>query len=315
MAITRAYSTRFPLCSTIPPSITTSLHFSDAAAPRAPQHQLATLPARWPPSNAPLHVLLCTLMPCHEDDDARLCTVCVALLGQYRQIDEMIEAVPSPVPQQLDVGAFAELVDSLEVQCSEADKRAIFTMIDRDGSGSICASELRQALRSSGAIKSMYDGSLRTFGTLIAATLAFDVGVFALKGSTAALDFLTAYAVEDSLSVDNLFVFLLIFRTFKVPPQTVDACLNYGITGSIVLRGVFIFAGLAAVSAFNPLLLGFSAFLLFSSYQLLTGDDDDDDLELPQLVVDLLERLPMTNTFEGDSLYVKRTTAASSSRS
>ena len=137
-----------------------------------------------------------------------LCTVCVALLGQYRQIDEMIEAVPSPVPQQLDVGAFAELVDSLEVQCSEPDKRAIFTMIDRDGSGSICASELRQALRSSGAIKSMYDSSLRTFGTLIAATLAFDVGVFALKGSTAALDFLTAYAVEDSLSVDNLFVFL-----------------------------------------------------------------------------------------------------------
>ena len=240
------------------------------------------------------------------DDDARLCTVCVALLGQYRQIDEMIEAVPSPVPQQLDVGAFAELVDSLEVQCSEADKRAIFTMIDRDGSGSICASELRQALRSSGAIKSMYDGSLRTFGTLIAATLAFDVGVFALKGSTAALDFLTAYAVEDSLSVDNLFVFLLIFRTFKVPPQTVDACLNYGIAGSIVLRGVFIFAGLAAVSAFNPLLLGFSAFLLFSSYQLLTGDDDDDDLELPQLVVDLLERLPMTNTFEGNQLYVKK---------
>ena len=66
-----------------------------------------------------------------------------------------------------------------------------------------------------------------------------------------------------------------------------------------MLRGVFIFAGLAAVSAFNPLLLGFSAFLLFSSYQLLTGDDDDDDLELPQLVVDLLERLPMTKTFEG----------------
>ena len=91
-----------------------------------------------------------------------------------------------------------------------------------------------------------------------------------------------------------------------MPPQTVDACLNYGITGSIVLRGVFIFAGLAAVSAFNPLLLGFSAFLLFSSYQLLTGDDDDDDLELPQLVVDLLERLPMTNTFEGDQLYVTK---------
>ena len=118
-----------------------------------------------------------------------------------------------------------------------------------------------------------------------------------MQGGKAAFDFLTAYVVEDSLSVDNLFVFLLIFRYFKVaahaygssmhthtdtgapcrrslppapctlpcalhfapctlrparvsqvPPQLVNICLNYGIAGSIVLRGVFIFAGLAAVS-------------------------------------------------------------------
>merc|ERR1719329_1487557 len=138
-------------------------------------------------------------------------------------------------------------------------------MVDVDGSGSVDARELKTALRESGALKTMYQDSLKTFTYLIAATLAFDVGVYFLKGDKAAFDFLTAYVVEDSLSVDNLFVFLLIFRYFKVPPQLVDQCLNYGITGSIVLRGLFIFAGLAAVDAFRPLLLGFSAFLLFSS--------------------------------------------------
>ena len=87
---------------------------------------------------------------------------------------------------------------------------------------------------------------------------------FPCQGSEAAFDFLTAYFVEDSLSVDNLFVFLLLFRYFKVPPQLVDICLNYGISGSILLRGVFIFAGLAAVGVFAPVLLGFSVFLLAS---------------------------------------------------
>merc|ERR1711920_472491 len=239
-------------------------------------------------------------------DDDRVCTICVALLGQYGKVEAMIESghVRS---KQLDLEAFGELVDSLEVQCSEADRRAIFAMIDRDGSSTIDVSELKETLRSSGAITRMYDSSLTSFAWLLAATLAFDGALFLFKGGPAAFDFLTAYAVEDSLSVDNLFVFLLIFRFFKVPPALVDTCLNYGITGSILLRGIFIFLGLAAAKAFEPVLLGFSAFLLFSSYQLLSGsDDDDDDGSLPPAVTGLLARLPLTNTFEGDRLVVPR---------
>jgi len=235
-------------------------------------------------------------------DSDRVCTVCVALLGQYGKIEDMIEAGGMTSPE-LDYQKFSDLVDTLEVQCTEPDKKAIFQMVDSDNSLSIDASELKAALRESGAITRMYDESLQTFGLLVAATLAFDVGILAFKGSGAAFDFLTAYIVEDSLSVDNLFVFLLLFRYFKVPPQLVDICLNYGITGSILLRGIFIFAGLAAVSAFTPLLAGFSAFLLFSSYQLLAGGGDDDD-ELPALVLDLLDKLPLTKTFEGDRLSV-----------
>jgi len=235
-------------------------------------------------------------------DEERLRTVCVALMGQYAKVEDMIDG---GAESELDYAGFSALVDSLEVQCSEADRRAVFAMVDIDGSQTIDASELKDALRSTGAIASMYDDSLRTFGLLVAATLAFDVGIFAVSGPGAAFDFLTAYVVEDSLSVDNLFVFLLIFRYFKVPPQLVDICLNYGITGSIILRGVFIFAGLAAVQAFQPLLLGFSAFLLFSSYTLLAGGGDDDDDELPEVVGQLLEKLPLSNSFDGEKLVTR----------
>ena len=258
-----------------------------------------------PGVDAPVAAADSNAMVVDDNDDIRLRTVCVALLGQYGKIDAILE--DGELETELDFDGFASLVDTLEVQCSAPDARAIFDLVDTDGSRTIDASELKAALRSSGAITSMYDDSLRTFGLLLAATLGFDALIFLTSGGRDAFDFLTAYCVEDSLSVDNLFVFLLIFRYFKVPPQLVDICLNYGIAGSIVLRGVFIFAGLAAVSAFAPLLLGFSGFLLFSSYQLLTGGGgDDDDDGLPQLVVDLLDRLPLTKTFEGKELVVVR---------
>jgi len=230
-------------------------------------------------------------------DSPRVRTVCVALLGQLAKIEEEM--------QEMDFDGFSQLVDDQEVQCSLQDKKAIFAMIDADGGGTIDGNELKSAIRNSGAISSMYQESLTTFGYLVAATVAFDLGVFAFKGPEAAFDFLTAYFVEDSLSVDNLFVFLLLFRYFRVPPQLVDICLNYGITGSILLRGVFIFAGLAAVGLFSPVLLGFAGFLLFSSYTMLTGDEeDDDDEEPPELVANLLKQLPLSNTFEGEKFFI-----------
>ena len=116
------------------------------------------------------------------------------------------------------------------MQCSEGDKRAIFTMIDRDGSGSICASELRQALRSSGAIKSMYDGSLRTFGTLIAATLAFDVGVFALCACAS-----VAYALKKTWYLNNL-----LGAAFSIQGIEMISLGSY-VIGCLLLCGLFVY--------------------------------------------------------------------------
>lgn len=228
-------------------------------------------------------------------------TVCVALLGQLGKIED-----DPKVGDVLDYDGFSELVDRLEVACDDSDKRAIFAMIDGDGSGTLNTREIKDAVRNSGAISGMYADSVKTFGLLIAATLAFDLGIFALRGPGDAFDFFTAYVVEDSLSVDNLFVFLLIFRYFRVPPGLVDKCLNWGIGGSILLRGAFIFAGLAAANAFSALNLFFSGFLLYSSYNLLAGDgdDEDEDEEPPEVVINLLAKLPITGDFTGDKFFV-----------
>merc|ERR1740133_385457 len=227
----------------------------------------------------------------------RVRTVCVALLGQLTKLEEEIG--------ELDFNGFSAFVDKLEVECDIEDKQSIFAMIDKNGGGTIDGFELKSAIRNSGAIAGMYKESLTTFGYLVAATFAFDLGIYAFKGSEAAFDFLTAYFVEDSLSVDNLFVFLLLFRYFKVPPQLVDICLNYGITGSILLRGVFIFAGLAAVGLFSPILLGFSVFLLASSYTMLAGGEEEgEDDEPPEIVTAFLAKLPITGTFEGEKFFV-----------
>jgi len=231
----------------------------------------------------------------------RVRTVCVALLGQLTKLEDEIG--------ELDFNGFSRFVDKLEVECDVEDKQAIFAMIDKDGGGTgrtIDGFELKSAIRNSGAISGMYKESLTTFATLVGLTLAFDAGIYAFKGSEAAFDFLTAYFVEDSLSVDNLFVFLLLFRYFKVPPQLVDICLNYGITGSILLRGVFIFAGLAAASVFAPVLLGFSVFLIASSYSMLAGgEEEEEDDAPPEIVTDLLDKLPMTGTFDGEKFFVQ----------
>merc|ERR1740133_561063 len=231
----------------------------------------------------------------------RVRTVCVALLGQLTKLEEEIG--------ELDFDGFSAFVDKLEVECDIEDKQSIFAMIDKDGGGTIDGFELKSAIRNSGAISGMYKESLTTFATLVGLTLAFDAGIYAFKGSEAAFDFLTAYFVEDSLSVDNLFVFLLLFRYFKVPPQLVDICLNYGITGSILLRGVFIFAGLAAVGLFAPILLGFSVFLLASSYTMLAGgEEEEEDDAPPEIVTAFLDKLPITGTFEGEKFFVETPT-------
>ena len=109
-----------------------------------------------------------------------VCTVSVALLGQQSKIEDMLKG--GDLSNEVDFAGFTRLVDQLEVQATEPDKQAIFSMIDTEGSGTIDVGGLKRALRSSGAIQRMYDDSIRTFALLLAATLAFDAGLWLLHG-------------------------------------------------------------------------------------------------------------------------------------
>lgn len=213
------------------------------------------------------------------------------------------------LPDELNFEQFKGLLAKLDLaDTSPEHAERIFKMLDQSKSGTVSREELRVSLRNSDAIAEMYSESLKNVGVTVASALALAAVIGVALGWNNAADFLTAYVVEDSLSVDNLFVFLLLFNYFKVPPSLQSYCLNLGIYGAVVLRAFFIFVGLSAVKAFQPLLLFFAAFLIYASYTGLTEGDDDEEEgegEPPEFVQGVLSALPTTDKFQGDKLYVE----------
>ena len=103
--------------------------------------------------------------------------------------------------------------------------------------------------------------------------------VLPYRGHKATLDFVTGFLVEKSLSVDNLFVFLMLFEYFKVPEQYTERVLRWGIMSALVLRGVMIAVGVAAVQRFRPVLLAFALILVVSAWKMISEGDEDEDLK------------------------------------
>jgi tellurite resistance protein TerC len=106
-------------------------------------------------------------------------------------------------------------------------------------------------------------------GLWIALAAAFAVLVLFWQGRVPALQFVTGYVIELSLSVDNLFVFLVIFRYFKVPDEHQHKVLFWGILGALLMRGVFIVAGVGLISRFSWITYVFGALLVYSGFKLL----------------------------------------------
>lgn len=103
----------------------------------------------------------------------------------------------------------------------------------------------------------------------IGLAVIFNIGVYFLMGETKALEFLTGYLIEESLSVDNLFVFIMIFGFFKIEPKYQHKILFWGIIGAIIMRAVFIFAGVALIERFAWIMYIFGAFLVFTGLKML----------------------------------------------
>jgi tellurite resistance protein TerC len=97
----------------------------------------------------------------------------------------------------------------------------------------------------------------------VSLALAFDAGLYFYKGSRNAMEFLTGYLIEYSLSVDNIFVFIMIFGFFNVPPQYRHKVLFWGILGAVVMRGIFIFTGIALIEKLHWVIYVFGAFLVY----------------------------------------------------
>lgn len=114
----------------------------------------------------------------------------------------------------------------------------------------------------------------------VGGALAIGAVIWGVKGFTAAEEYFAGYLLEQSLSVDNLFVFLLCFKYFRTPVEYQDRVLGWGIWSAALLRLVMILAGVELVANFKPVLLFFAGILFYSSFGLLFGkkDEEDDDL-------------------------------------
>ena len=122
-------------------------------------------------------------------------------------------------------------------------------------------------------------------GVWVSLSLAFAGVLYWLGGSKAAGPFLTAYVIEYALSVDNLFVFIIVFSYFKVSNVAQHRLLYWGIVGAFLLRGTLIFLGASLVSRFTWVLYIFGAFLLFTAWKLLFGGNEDDEVDPENLAV------------------------------
>ncbi|MEP6936780.1 MAG: TerC family protein [Chthoniobacterales bacterium] len=137
-------------------------------------------------------------------------------------------------------------------------------------------------------------------------SLAFNVLVWHLKGPQQALDFFTGYVIEYSLSVDNIFVFVLIFSYFKVPAEHQHRVLVWGIIGALVMRGLMIWIGIALVERFHFVLYIFGLFLLATAVRMLFTGDSPLNLEKNFVIRQARKSLPLTKEYHGSKFIVRK---------
>ncbi|HOW35204.1 MAG TPA: TerC family protein [Candidatus Omnitrophota bacterium] len=140
----------------------------------------------------------------------------------------------------------------------------------------------------------------------IALALLFNLGIYFYKGPKPALEFLTGYIIEQSLSVDNLFVFILIFSYFKVPSQYQHKILFWGILGAQVMRGIFIFAGVALIDKFHWIIYLFGALLIMAGFKMLSQKDKEIHPERNPVLKIFRRFFPVTRDYEGSSFFAKK---------
>ncbi|MFA7360495.1 MAG: TerC family protein [Candidatus Kapaibacterium sp.] len=139
----------------------------------------------------------------------------------------------------------------------------------------------------------------------ITLAMIFNYGIYEYMGKVKALEFFTGYVLEKSLSVDNIFVFILVFSFFKVPAKYQHKILFWGILGALVMRVILIFSGVALLTKFHWLIYIFGAFLIFTGIKMMLQKDSHIEPDKNILVRLFKKFYPVTNDYHGDKFFVK----------
>lgn len=139
----------------------------------------------------------------------------------------------------------------------------------------------------------------------IGISLAFNAFVFYERGTTKGLEFFTGYIIEKALSVDNIFVFVVVFAYFQVPQKYQHRVLFLGIVGALVLRGLLIWLGSALIHQFEWIIYVFGAFLIYTAYKLATQGEEGVHPEKNPLINLVRRFFPVSKEFEGTKFFTR----------
>jgi tellurite resistance protein TerC len=140
----------------------------------------------------------------------------------------------------------------------------------------------------------------------ISLAAGFAVLVYFWRGPQKALEFTAGYLIEESLSVDNLFVFIMLFNYFRVKPEYQRKVLGWGIVGALVTRALFILLGVGLLRMFHWIIYLFGAFVLYTAFKLLRGEQDQIDPERNWALRVVRRWIPITPEYDGDRFFVTR---------
>ncbi|CAE8720642.1 unnamed protein product [Polarella glacialis] len=264
------------------------------------------------------------LRPRHVKANARSAVrlgSCLVLLGSWKYLVSAVghAFVGPPVLQPAVRHSVATGLSEARPSISRSLVRAEAVSEDSDSSEGSSSSPFAAAAATAATVglaassasgrEEQKQSSLTTLAGGIIAALLFCAYVFYSRGQVPATEWLACYVIEYSLSIDNLFVFIIIFKYFRVPDKLQGAVLNYGIIGAILFRFIFVYIGAIVIQEYEFLILGFAGILIYASYQGFTkaddDDDDDDDLENNWIVTNLRKVLDVSPTFDGDKFFTQ----------
>jgi len=143
-------------------------------------------------------------------------------------------------------------------------------------------------------------------GIWITLALGFNVFIYFMLGEIKALEFFTGYVIEKALSIDNIFVFVLIFSFFQIPSIYQHKVLFWGIIGALIMRVIFIFAGVALLEKFHWTIYIFGAILIFTGIKMLLDKDKKIEPDKNPLIRFFKKIIPTTNELHGDKFFIRQ---------